>query len=90
MLIKAKRLDNLELKVNEFKNKIVIKYLNSKGYKCGNSSLDMIKTNNLLKAKGKRVIIEKQNEVISRLGSYYVWEAKIKVKIVDIVTGEEI
>ena len=90
MLVKAKRLDNLEFKVSEVKNKVVVKYLNSKGYKCGSSKLDMVKINNKLKSEGRRVVIEKQNEVITRLGSYYIWEAKIKVKIIDIVTREEI
>lgn len=90
MLIKAKRIDNLEKKVSEYKNKLVIKYLNAKGYKCNNSQISMIKVNNLLKLQGKRVIIEKQNEKISRLGSYYTWEAYIKIKIVDTITGKEI
>lgn len=90
MLIKAKRIDNLEKKVSEYKNKLVIKYLNSKGYECTDSRISMIKVNRLLKSKGQRVVIEKQNEHLSRLGAYYTWEAYIKVKIVDIVTGKEV
>lgn len=89
MLIKAKRMDNLELKVSEYKNKMVVKYLNLKGYKCDGSRISMIHVNNLLKSKNQRVVIEKQNERISRLGSYYIWEAYIKVKIVDTITGKE-
>lgn len=90
MLIKAKRIDNLEKKVSEYRDKLVIKYLNAKGYKCDYSRISMIKVNNLLKSQGKRVIIEKQNEKLSRLGSYYTWEAYIKIKIVDTITGKEI
>ena len=90
MLIKAKRIDNLERKVSEYKNKVVVKYLNSRGYECNNSRLSMIKINNLLKTKGQRVVIESQNEKLSRLGAYYTWEAYIKVKIIDIITGKEV
>lgn len=90
MLIKAKRLDNLELKVSSYKNKAVVKHLNSKGYKCDGSRISMIKVNNLLKSKGQKVIIAKENERISRLGSYYIWEANIKVKIIDTFTGKEV
>ena len=32
MQIKAKRIDRLEDKVQEFKNKMVVKYLNDRGY----------------------------------------------------------
>lgn len=90
MLIKAKRMDNLERKVNEYKNKVVVSYLKSKGYECNESRKSMIKANNLLKTKGQRVVIEKENERLSRLGSYYTWEAYIKLKIVDIITGKEV
>lgn len=90
MLIKAKRLDNLELKVSSYKNRVVVNYLNSKGYKCDGSKISMVKVNNLLKSKGQRVVITKEDERISRLGSYYTWEAKIKVKIIDTITMEEV
>ncbi len=89
MLIKAKRIDNLEKKVSEYKNRLVIEHLNEAGYKCDNTRISMIKVNNLLKSQRKRVIIEKQNEKISRLGSYYTWEAVMKIKIVDTITGKE-
>lgn len=89
MLVKAKRIDNLGKKVSEYKNKLVIKYLNSRGYKCTNSKNSMVKVNNLLKSKGQKVVIEKQNEHLSRLGAYYTWDAYIKVKIVDTITGKE-
>lgn len=90
MLIKAKRIDNLEKKVSEYKNKVVVKYLKSKGYECNETRKSMIKVNNILKTKGQRVVIEKENERLSRLGAYYTWEAYIKVKIVDIITGKEV
>lgn len=90
MMLKAKRIDNLEKKASEYKNNVVVKYLNSKGYECNNSRLSMVKINNLLKTKGQRVVIEKENERLSRLGSYYTWEAHIRVKIVDIITGKEV
>lgn len=90
MLIKAKRIDNLQSKVSEYKNKIVIKYLKSRGYECSESRKSMIKINNLLKTRGQRVVIESQNEKLSRLGTYYTWEAYIKVKIIDIITGKEV
>ena len=89
MLIKSKRIDNLQSKVTEYKNKIVVRYLKSRGYECSESRKSMIKVNNLLKSKGQRVIIEKENERLSRLGAYYTWEAKITVKIVDVITGKE-
>lgn len=88
MMLKAKRIDNLERKVSEYKNKVVVRYLKSKGYECNESKKSMIKVNNILKTKGQRVVIEKENERLSRLGAYYTWEAYIKVKIVDIITGK--
>lgn len=90
MLVKAKKIDNLERKVTEYKNNVVVKFLKSKGYECSETRKDMIKINNLLKSKGQRVVIEKENERLSRLGAYYTWDAYIKVKIVDIITGKEV
>ena len=90
MMLKAKRINDLEKKVSEYKNKVVVKYLNSRGYECNNSRLSMVKINNLLKTKGQRVVIEKENERLSRLGAYYTWEAYIKVKIVDVITEKEV
>lgn len=89
MLLKAKRMDTLKIKVSDYKNKVVVEYLKSKGFECTSSRRSMIKVNNLLKAKGQKVVIECQNEILSRLGTYYTWEAYIKVKIVDIITGKE-
>ena len=33
---------------------------------------------------------ENQNEKVSKIGSYYVWEADVIVKIVDKATGKEV
>lgn len=90
MLIKAKKIDNLEKKVSKYKNKLVVRFLNSKGYECDSSRISMIKINNILKNKGQRVVIEKENERLSRLGAYYTWECKVKVKIVDTITRKEV
>ena len=89
MVVKAKRIDNLEKKVSKYKNNLVIRYLNSRGYDCNHSKNSMIKVNNILKTKGQRVVIEKENEKLSRIGVYYTWEAYIKVKIIDIITGKD-
>lgn len=90
MLIKAKRIDNLQSKVSEYKNKQVVKYLKLRGYECDTSRRSMVKVNNLLKSEMKRVVIESQNEKLSRLGAYYTWESYIKVKIIDVITGKEV
>ena len=90
MLLKAKRMDNLERKVNEYKNKVVVKYLKTRGYECNKSRKGMIKVNSLLKSGMKKVVIDIQNERLLRLGAYYTWEAYIKVKIIDTITGKEV
>lgn len=90
MLIKAKRTDKLQSKVNEYKNKAVIRYLVSKGYECNNTKESMIRINNLLKNKGQKVIIETKNERLSKIGVYYTYEANVIVKIVDTIIGKEV
>ena len=35
------------------------------------------------------LILKNQNEKVSKIGSYYVWEADVMVKIVDQITGKE-
>lgn len=90
MMLKAKRIENLQSKVSEYKNRQVVKYLRLRGYECNTSKKSMIKVNNLLKSKMKRIVIESKYERLSRLGSYYTWEAEIKVKIVDRITGKEV
>ena len=89
MLIKAKKIDNLQTKVLEYKNKQVVKYLKLRGYDCDTSKKNMIKIKSLLKTQMKKVVIEVNNERIAKVGSYYTWEANIKVKIIDVITGKQ-
>ena len=63
--------------------------LNKKGYECDNSQISQIKANRKLNSEQKKVILENQNEKVSKIGSYYVWEADVMVKIVDQITGKE-
>lgn len=90
MQIKAKRIDRLQDKVQEFKNKMVVKYLNDKGYDCNNSTSSMRRVNGIIKKEKKKVIIQVKDEKLSRLGSYYVWDGYLIVKLVDSLTGKEI
>lgn len=90
MQIKAKRIDRLEDKVKEFKNEIVIKYLNSRGYNCNSSTSSMRKINGIIKKEKKRVIIQVKDEKLLRIGSYYIWNGYLIVKLVDALTGKEV
>ena len=90
MQVKAKRIDRLEEKVQEFKNKMVIKYLNSKGYECNNSTSSMRRVNGIIKKEKKRVMIQVKNEKLLRIGSYYVWDGYLIIKLVDSLTGKEV
>mgnify|MGYP001623612618 FL=1 len=90
MQIKAKRIDRLQDKVQEFKNKMVVKYLNSRGYDCNTSTSSMRKINGIIKKEKKRVMIQVKDEKLSRLGSYYVWDGYLIVKLVDSLTGKEV
>lgn len=88
--VKSKKIKNLSLKITKVKNDLVVKILNLKGYECDNSQISQIKVNKKLNLEQRKVILENQNEKISKVGSYYVWEADVIVKIVDIVTGNEV
>ncbi len=90
MFIKAKRMDNLEKKVSEYKNKLAVKYLNQRGYECDESKKSMTKVNSILRSQHRKVVFEIKDEIVSRLGAYYTWEASIRVKIVDAITGKEV
>ena len=90
MQIKAKRIDRLQDKVQELKNKTVVKYLNSKGYNCNSSTSSMRRVNGIIKKEKMRVMIQVKNERLSRLGSYYVWDGYLIVKLVDALTGKEV
>lgn len=90
MQIKAKRIDRLQEKVQEFKNKAVIKYLNEKGYDCNTSTSSMRRVNGFIKKEKKRVTIEVKNEKLLKIGSYYIWDGYLIVKLVDALTGREV
>lgn len=87
--VKAKKIKNLSVKIAQAKNNLVVNILNKKGYECDNSQISQIKANRKLNSEQKKVILENQNEKVSKIGSYYVWEADVIVKIVDKVTGKE-
>lgn len=89
MQIKAKRVDRLQEKVQEFKNKMVIKYLNERGYECNTSTSSMRRVNGIIKKEKKRVTIQVKNEKLLRIGSYYVWDGYLTIKLVDSLTGKE-
>lgn len=90
MQIKAKRTDKLEDKVKEFKNRMVVKYLNNKGYNCNTSTLSMRRVNDIIKKENKRVMIQVKDEKLLRVGSYYVWDGYLIVKLVDMLSGKEV
>lgn len=90
MQIKAKRIDRLEDKVQEFKNKMVVKYLNDRGYDCNTSTSSMRKVNGVIKKEKKRVTIQVKNEKLLKIGSYYIWDGCLIVKLVDALTGKEV
>ena len=90
MELKAKRVDRLQNKVREFENKLVVKFLNSRGYECNTSTASMIKVNRKIKSEKKRVVIERKDVKLSKLGSYYVWDGLLRIKLIDIITGKEV
>lgn len=90
MKIKAKKIKRLEYKVKDFKNKMVVKYLNSKGYECDNSIFSMRRINNMIKKEQKKVMIQVKDEKNLKEGSYYIWDGYLIVKLVDALTGKEV
>ena len=88
--VKSKKIKNLNLKISKAKNDLVVKILNKKGYECNESQISQIKANRKLNEEQKKVILKNQNEKVSKIGSYYIWEADVIVKIVDKITGEEV
>lgn len=90
MKLKAKRIDRLEDKVKDFKNKMVVKYLNNKGYDCDNSTSSMRRVNGIIKKEKRKVIIQVKDEKLLRIGSYYVWDGYLIIKLVDALTGKEV
>ena len=90
MQIRSKRIDRLENKVKEFKNKMVVKYLKNRGYDCNTSTSSMRRVNGIIKKEKKRVMIQVKDEKLLRVGSYYVWDGYLIIKIVDALTGKEV
>lgn len=90
MQIKAKRIDRLQEKVKDFENGLVVKYLNSRGYNCNTSISSLTKVNKIIKSEFKRVVVERYDEKLSRLGSYFIWNGKLRIKLVNAFTGKEV
>lgn len=90
MRLKAKRIDRLEDKVKDYKNRMVVKYLNDRGYECNNSTSSMRRVNGIIKKEKKKVIIQVKDGKLSHFGSYYVWDGYLIVKLVDALTGKEV
>ena len=90
MRLKAKRIDRLEDKVKAFKNKMVVKYLNDRGYDCNNSISSMRRVNGIIKKEKRKVMIQVRDEKLLRIGSYYVWDGYLIIKLVDSLTGKEV
>lgn len=88
--VKSKKGKKLIQKISKEKNELVIKVLNKKGYICNNTIESQKEISKKLNLEQKKVILENQNEKVSKIGSYYVWEAYVIVKIVDKVTGKEV
>ena len=88
--VKTKKQKNLSTKIIAAKNELVVKILNTKGYKCDNSQTSQVKVNRKLNSEQKKVMLQNQTERILKIENYYIWEADVIVKIVDKVTGEEI
>ena len=86
--VKSKKEKNLIQKIYKEKNELVIKVLNKKGYTCNNTIESQKEISKNLEQR--KVILENQNEKLSKIGSYYIWEADVTIKIVDVVTGKEV
>lgn len=90
MQLRAKRIDKLQVKVKDFENNIVVKYLNSRGYDCNTSISSLVKVNKTIKSEFKKVVVERYDEKLSRLGSYFIWNGMLRVKLVDALTGKDV
>lgn len=90
MRIRSKKISNLENKVTNYINELAVNYLNTRGYECNSSIKSMVNINNFLKSQYKKVLVIKENEKMVKIGSYYTWDATVKIKIIDTITGKEI
>ena len=43
-----------------------------------------------IKKEKKRVTIQVKNEKLLKIGSYYIWDGYLIVKLVDALTGKEV
>lgn len=50
----------------------------------------MRNVNTILKSKNQKVMLNIENEKLLKIGSYYTWDAYVRVKIIDIITGKEV
>lgn len=81
MIVKSKSFKSLNKKINECKDKKVIKFLNKLGYKCEYTKESLLNVINQLKSENKKVMIYKENEKLQKLNGYYKYEAILNVKI---------
>ena len=50
----------------------------------------MRRVNGIIKKEKKRVMIQVKDEKLLRVGSYYVWDGCLIVKLIDALTGKEV
>lgn len=81
MIVKSKSFKSLNKKINECKDKKVIKFLNKLGYKCEYTKESLLNVINQLKSENKKVMIYKENEKLQKLNGYYKYEVISNVKI---------
>lgn len=81
MIVKSKSFKSLNKKINECKDKKVIKFLNKLGYKCEYTKESLLNVINQLKSENKKVMIYKENEKLQKLNGYYKYEAILNLKI---------
>lgn len=81
MIVKSKSFKSLNKKINECKDKKVIKFLNKLGYKCEYTKESLLNVINQLKSENKKVMIYKENEKLQKLNGYYKYEVILNVEI---------
>ena len=79
MVIKNKSINKLNKKVNEYRDKKVIKFLNKKGYSCEYTKEIMKKVINQLSLENKKVMIYKENEKLQKINEYYKYSVKFRI-----------
>lgn len=79
MVIRNKSVNKLNKKVNEYRDKKVIKFLNKKGYKCKYTKDSIKEVINQLRLENKKVMIYKENEKLQKTNGYYKYSAIFKI-----------